>query len=194
MYVIIDFETTGLDAKKHQVIEVAALKTDLERDFGMINYFCRLHKDKELPTFIRDYTGITKEDLKGGLPEYRGLDLLTEFIDHDDIVVAHHIPFDLSFLFHRCWWEAKNFICTRVLSRMVDPTKSASLGDVTKRYGIQLTNHHRAMYDVYATKEVLKILMPKVKGKYINTLYSYKNRPLEYIPKCTEVILKDVPG
>lgn len=161
-YCIIDFETTGLDARECQIIEVAALTTDLETDCSQINFFVRLKKPQDgLPDTIKNLTGITEADLQEGIPEKEAIEILRNFIG-DSVVVAHHAPFDLSFL-HFVEGESidpKEFICTRVLAKLLEPDQSAKLKDVCERHGISTEGHHRAMKDVYMTKGVLKKLLP----------------------------------
>ena len=59
-------------------------------------------------------------------------------------------------------------IDTLELSRMLNPTlKSHRLNTLSKRYGIELTQHHRAIYDTEATGELMLHLLKESKRKRI---------------------------
>ena len=79
-----------------------------------------------------------------------------EFIG-DAIVVAHNASFDLGFLYvayKKAGIEELTHpgIDTVELSRLVNPGQKAhNLKALTKKYNIELTQHHRAIYDTEAT-------------------------------------------
>lgn len=188
-----DFETTGLNnpVGTDQIIEVAALRTDLERDYGAIQMFVRLDEGRTLSDFIKTMTGLTEGDLQYGLNEWKAVEVLRSFIGNTT-AVAHHYPFDASFL-----WNAypipdpKKFICTRVLVKLVEPDKSASMKDVAERLGIDNSGHHQAGNDVRVTKEILKHYLPLAEAagiEYRNVVINDRERPLNYIPDFAKVI------
>ncbi|MGG4434456.1 exonuclease domain-containing protein [Priestia megaterium] len=187
-YVVLDLETTGLDYTKEQITEIGAIKID--ENYNEIDRFhtmVSLEEGRELSEFITKLTGITEKDLEGYPPENICLMELDEFIG-DSIVVAQNAPFDLSFI-SRGGIEPEKFICTRALVRYVEPELSASLKDVTKRNGISLEGHHRALNDVLATIEVLRNYLPKA-GEYYdpyNVVLDEPSRPLKFLPKYSQV-------
>ena len=194
IFTIFDLETTGLDPfNGDQIIEIAALKTDLERDYGMFHTFVKLNQGKEIPEVIKNLTGITEEDTKYGISDVRAVHLLYKFV-LGTTAVAHHFPFDASFIKETSKMSTpSSFICTRVLVKLVEPGQSASLADVTKRIGYDLTGHHRAFNDVMATKAVLKHYLPLAKEKgieYRNVVINDQERPLNFIPDYAKVINK----
>ena len=57
-YVVLDFETTGLDYKKEQVIELCAIKLDREfNEIGGLHTMVWLTEGKTLTPFIRAWAG-----------------------------------------------------------------------------------------------------------------------------------------
>ncbi|MCY7439400.1 PolC-type DNA polymerase III [Bacillus altitudinis] len=189
-YVVLDLETTGLDHKKDQIIEIGAIKiqqggrvfasTEVSRFHTMV----ALEEGRDLPEFITKLTGITEEDLEDAPEEWDALDDLKNFIG-DAVVVAQNAPFDLSFI-SRGGIEPELFYCTRAMARFVEPELSASLKDVTKRNGISLDGHHRALNDVEATIEVFRRYLPEVKDEYngfMNVVMEAPDRPLKFVPK-----------
>lgn len=190
-YVVLDFETTGLDYKKEQVIELCAIKLDREfNEIGGLHTMVRLTEGKKLTPFITNLTGITEGDLIEGLTEVTALNMLKDFIGNS-VVVAQHAPFDLSFLAPAV--EPEYFIDTRSLSRLLNPDEKAGLKDLCERYGVELV-HHRSISDVKATIEVFKIMMQEAMETgtpFLNTVVMMPERPLNFVPLSATVISLD---
>lgn len=184
-YVVLDLETTGLDYKTEQIIEIGAIKIDAYyNEIDRFHTMVALEGGRELSEFITNLTGITAEDLIGAPSEAEAMKQLAEFIG-GSVVVAQNAPFDLSFI-SRGGIEPRDFICTRALARYIEPELSASLKDVTKRNSIELDGHHRALNDVEATIAVLKTYLAMVDfDKYdpYNVVIDEASRPLNFVPK-----------
>jgi DNA polymerase-3 subunit epsilon len=188
-YVVLDLETTGLDYKTEQITEIGAIKLDSEfNEIERFHTLVSLEEGKELPEFITKLTGITAEDLIGQPSESDALKQLEEFIE-DSIVVAQNATFDLSFI-SRGGIHPKEFLCTRALVRYVEPELSASLKAVTARNNIELNGHHRALNDVKATIEVMKLYLAK-NDEYVydpfNIVIDEPSRPLNFSPRYSAV-------
>jgi len=193
IYTVFDLETTGLNKPvgSDQVIEIAALRTDLERDLGALHMVVELTPGRTLSDFIKNLTGLTEPDLDGGFDSKDSIAMLADFIG-DSVAVAHHYPFDSSF-FRRVF--PNKFICTRVLAKSVDMkqgiNRSASLKDVCKAIGYDLSGHHQAGNDVRATKAVLAHYLPLAEQlgvPYLNILVENPDRPLDFIPPFAKVL------
>ena len=185
MYIVFDFETTGLEANKEQVIEIASAKLDENLEpVETYSTLVRLNEGRTLPQFIRQLTGITAEELEEkGIPEKHAMKQLKEFIG-DNIVVAQFASFDLSFLAKVLVPE--KFICTRSMARLLRPDEYASLSNLIKIYGIENLDPHRAYADVEATIEVFKKQKAECDEKgieYMNVLIDSNERPLKYVPE-----------
>ena len=185
MYIVFDFETTGLEADKEQVIEIASAKLDENLEpIETYSTLVRLNEGRTLPQFIRQLTGITAEELEEkGIPEKHAMKQLKEFIG-DNIVVAQFASFDLSFLAKVLIPE--KFICTRSMARLLRPEEYASLSNLIKIYGIENLDPHRAYADVEATIEVFKKQKAECDEKgieYMNVLIDSNERPLKYVPE-----------
>ena len=69
-YLVLDFETTGLDYKTEQVTEVGVIKYDEDfNEIGMFHTYVRLQNDRVLSDFIKKHTGITEDKLAYGMNE-----------------------------------------------------------------------------------------------------------------------------
>lgn len=183
MYVVFDFETTGLDPKKEQVIEIAGAKLDSNLNpVGTYQAMVALDAGRKLPLFITELTGITEKHLEGKKSEEVALNELKDFIG-GNIVVAQFASFDLGFLAKIL--KPKRFICTRSMARMLRPDAKASLADLIKHYGVTNLDPHRAYADVEATIEVFKNQKAECEAMgidYMNVLVDSKERPLNYVP------------
>lgn len=115
--VFFDTETTGLDAKTCQIIELAAIRIEQTsrgtlRMAANLDEFIRLPEGEKLPEQITKLTGITDEML-----EQQGLDEADVAHDFeallDDtagpvLLVAHNAQFDLLFTREMLWKHAGN--------------------------------------------------------------------------------------
>ncbi|WP_440895349.1 PolC-type DNA polymerase III [Amphibacillus sp. Q70] len=169
-YVVFDVETTGLSAVYDTIIELAAVKVKNGEIIDTFERFANPHQP--LSQTIIDLTGINDEMLKDA-PEVE--QVLTDFHDwmDDGILVAHNASFDMGFInqgFEKIGMEkAKNpVIDTLELARFILPQlKSHRLNILCKHYGIELTQHHRAIYDTEATAYLLWKLIKEAEEKEI---------------------------
>lgn len=98
--VAIDFETTGFDHNKDQIIEIGAAEYHIETD-KLINLLSStILFDGELKDEIKDVTGIEQWMVQApfAIPLKRGLYDLHKMIKRSPIIVAHNLPFDFKFL------------------------------------------------------------------------------------------------
>lgn len=193
-YTFVDIETTGLDYRADQIIEIAALKTDGERLLSVFHTLVKLGEFYELTPEISELTGIKQEDLANGMDESETTERFMRFAG-DSIIVAHNAPFDLSFIYGMLPYfddsVRPEFICTRAMSFLENPFKSASLAESCKRHKIPVVGHHRALTDALMTFELFKILREKLDAKgidYQNVVIDSEERPLNYIPVGAKVI------
>ena len=163
-YVVFDVETTGLSAVYDKIIELAAVKVKDGEIIDRFERFANPHQPLSQTTI--DLTGIT-DDMVKDAPEIE--DVLRDFHEWmaDDILVAHNASFDMGFLnagFQRIdMGKAKNpVIDTLELARLLVPElKNHRLNTLCKKFDIELTQHHRAIYDAEATGYLLWKLLKK---------------------------------
>ncbi|WLD95191.1 PolC-type DNA polymerase III [Alkalihalobacillus sp. AL-G] len=157
-YVVFDVETTGLSAVYNKIIELAAVKVKDGEIIDRFEAFANPHHQLSQTTI--ELTGIT-DDMVSDAPEIE--DVLKDFNEFigDDILVAHNASFDMGFLnvgFRNIGiGEAKNpVIDTLEYGRFLYPEfKNHRLNTLCKKFDIDLTQHHRAIYDAEATGYLL---------------------------------------
>ncbi|QGQ97012.1 3'-5' exonuclease [Paenibacillus psychroresistens] len=152
-----DFETSGLDPLKEQVIEMAALKIHKGIITGSFN--CFVKHDKQLSQKITELTGIVDDDLKDGFDEDIAFKMLKQFMGNN-IIGAHNATFDLAFLHHsrmRLFNQSfsNSFIDTLTIARDRVPFPH-KLTDLTTRHNIEMDTAHRALADVYGCYKLLQ--------------------------------------
>ncbi|SDB90221.1 PolC-type DNA polymerase III [Shouchella lonarensis] len=158
VYVVFDVETTGLSAVYNQIIELAAVKI---KNGEIIERYESFADPKEpLSAKIIELTGITDDMVQGAKDP---LDVLKEFraFAGDATIVAHNASFDVGFVnvgYKKLGYdEVQNpVIDTLELGRFLYPEfKNHRLNTLCKKFGIELTSHHRAIYDTEATAYLL---------------------------------------
>jgi DNA polymerase III subunit alpha, Gram-positive type len=157
-YVVFDVETTGLSAVYDKIIELAAVKIREGEIIDRFEAFANPHHRLSATTI--NLTGIT-DDMVENAPEIE--EVLKKFHDWtgDSIFVAHNASFDMGFLnvgYKRMGYEkVKNpVIDTLELARFLYPEmKNHRLNTLAKKFDVELTQHHRAIYDAEATGYLL---------------------------------------
>ncbi|GEK30963.1 DNA polymerase III PolC-type [Kurthia zopfii] len=169
-YVVFDVETTGLSAAYDTIIELAAVKIVNGEVIDTFESFSNPHHALSATTI--ELTGIT-DDMVKDAPEVT--EMITKFHDFigDGILVAHNASFDIGFLYEA--YKKANIddfhqpvIDTLELARLLHPTmKNHRLNSLCKKFNIELTQHHRAIYDTEATGYLLLHLMKEATAKGI---------------------------
>lgn len=194
VFTIFDFETTGLDHNENQIVEVAAIRTDLTQELGRLHMLVALEEGKKLPDFLIDNTDLRDHMLVNGVTELHMMIVLSAFIGNST-VVAHYFPFDSAYLANY-QIHPESFLCTRSIERFLNPKESASLDPTAKRRGVKLEGAHRAMNDIEATIGVLKSQLQELKDRGIprsrvsNMIVDSEERPNRFSPLMAKVVTK----
>lgn len=154
-YVVIDVETTGLQADDADIIEIAALRvTDgsPEREFNQL-----VRIEQRIPAEISNLTGITDADLQmRGQPLAQVMATLQSFIG-DMPLVSHHAAFDQRFLNAACQKLGistlrNRFIDTLTIARRkVLDAPNYKLATLATHLSIPAQSAHRALADCHTT-------------------------------------------
>ena len=183
--IVLDTETTGIDCRGDEIIELAALRLPLSSCGAKADEFdllIRLSEGRILPPEITALTGITPEMLRReGVSKEAAAKRFAELLRCSrPLVVAYNAQFDLCFLFYflqRC--ESADALrgvkmldaLTVYKDRRPYPHR---LCNAIEAYGLSGENTHRAIDDARATLELLEAMQSECPDldRYIN-LFGY---------------------
>ncbi|MCX7653553.1 MAG: PolC-type DNA polymerase III [Fervidobacterium sp.] len=186
-YVVIDLETTGLNPRNDEIMEVGAVKTYQGK---IIQEFHTFVKPSKVNKKSLEITGITEQMLENAPGIAEVLDKLLDFL-HGCVIVAHNADFDVSFLrnvFARHGIEFNPpYIDTLRLSQSLlrNRLKSFSLDKLVDHFDLGTFQHHRALDDARITAGVFWKLIELAKKKSITT-FERLNKLVENIDPLTK--------
>ncbi|MCA9834144.1 MAG: GIY-YIG nuclease family protein [Thermomicrobiales bacterium] len=183
-FVAIDVETTGLQAHRHKIIEIALLRYRdgvLERRYESL-----LNPGRTIPIFITKLTTIRNEDVAEA-PVFAEIaqDVL-DFIG-EDIIVGHNVGFDIGFINTELDRVGKpSLINERIdtmglATRLLREIRKPSLDKVASAVGLNPRGVHRAGGDARLTAEVAMRLMTTATQQGINNVDRLKS--VAYVPE-----------
>ena len=94
-FICLDIETTGFDPQTNSVLEIAAVKYDLNGNLDTFHTF--INFQQSIPSLIKKLTSITEKDVENAPTLESQIPLLEEFCENLP-VMGHNIDFDLNFL------------------------------------------------------------------------------------------------
>ena len=167
--VVFDTETTGIDFRRDQIIEIGAVALERGEERGSCDCLIRLPEGRRLPAFITDLTGITDQQLQAeGIAPDEAADIFCRLMTGGErtLLAAYNAQFDLNFLYYllrSCGREAAlrppHFLdaLTVYRDRRDYPHK---LCNAIEAYGLgeYAVNSHRAVDDARATVLLLEAM------------------------------------
>lgn len=181
--VVLDTETTGINFKTDEIIELAAgrfIRTEDGRvcEQEQMDEFLFLSEERHLSPTIVNLTGITEEMIASqGTEKETAAKRFAEMLGHGrTLIVAYNAQFDLCFLYYllHSFGLADALRGVKMLDAMTVykdrrpyPHK---LCNAVEQYQLETQNTHRAIDDARATVELL-IAMEREE----NDLYNYVN-------------------
>jgi len=156
-FVAFDFETTGLYAQTHKIIEIGAVKFSLQKSGP--RFTTLINPCVPIPSEASKVNAITDQMLRDKPLIH---DVLPHFINFigSAVLMAHNAQFDLSFLTHSlraCNIQPVNnyIIDTMELAKQALPDQQKySLGSLSRTLKLSTSSTHRAEADALACKEL----------------------------------------
>lgn len=154
VYVALDLETTGLDAKRDQIIEIGAIRFQGNRILEQYTTF--VNPGRAIPLRIQQLTGIRNSDVAKAPSLAAVAPELLAFVGANvTAVVAHNAGFDMGFLRAGGINFQRPVLDTFELATILLPNASSySLGELCRTLQIDLTDAHRALGDTLATVQL----------------------------------------
>ncbi len=185
IFTALDFETTGLYPGTDRIIEVGILNFNLKGE--IYEYQSFIDPGRLIPSESSRISGITDE-MVAGAPGMK--DVIDTIFDHlkDNLVIAHNINFDYSFLKK----EAENLNLEYSLEYGIDTVslarralkghRSYSLQNLSQDLGFPLENAHRALDDARLCKLLFLECLSKIPSSgtiTVRDLFLYSNTRLK---------------
>jgi CBS domain-containing protein len=173
--VVLDTETTGLDARKARIVQIGALRLAGGMVETGVTFERMLNPGIKIPPASSEIHGIRDHDVANA-PGFAAIaDELAAFIG-DRIVVGHTIGYDLMMLQREseiCGkdWRMPRALDVRILAELALPTLAQfDLDRLAAMLGVEVSGRHTAMGDAEATAAVYSALVPHLRQRGIRTL------------------------
>lgn len=162
-YLVVDLETTGLNPVEDRIIEIGAVKV---RDGKVEDIFESFVNPKiKIPQRITEVTGINDAMVKDAKDISA---VIGEFISFakDLPLIGHNLMFDFSFLKanavnNNLEFERVGIDTLKLARENLSTLESKRLDYLCAYFNISDENHHRAVNDAMATRELYEILCEK---------------------------------
>lgn len=172
-FVAIDLETTGLDTRRDDIVELAAVPfVGARPGDGYVTY---VDPERPIPPESTRVHGITSDMVTGAPTAVQAL-IELDGVCADHILVGHGIAFDLAILdrvrhANRLMPLTNPALDTRRLAAALHPEwKRLELDDVATCMGIGVLGRHTAEGDARAAGEILVALVQERRGQTIRTV------------------------
>lgn len=163
-FVVLDLETTGMEPKTDDIIEVALIRYENGKEVD--RYEDLIKVDYELPEIIVAITGITDAALKKDGKKREGVMTKVEELLKGAYLVGHNIQFDEGFLkASGIDLDILGTIDTIPLAQILFPEQlSYSLESLADDFELAHTEKHRAMGDTEATLALFKLIYKNIQA------------------------------
>lgn len=186
--IVLDTETTGLDYTKEKMVEFAAVR--LENGKIKDEFQTLINPEQHIRKSSIAIHGITSDMVADAPTEAEAMPKILEFIG-DYPIVAHNAIFDYTFIneasLRTCGKEITNArVDSQQMFKEVYPDlDSHGLEALTRRFNVDLSNHHRAMADTMG----LALCYPQLKKLYLQK-YDWEVKQLDNVEYLFERFLR----
>jgi DNA polymerase-3 subunit epsilon len=176
-FVAVDVETTGLQAIKHRVIEVAAIRYD--KGTVVDRYETLVQPERRLSKFIRGFTGISDEMLAGA-PRFAEIAEAVETMIGSSPILGHNVGFDVGFLNAELSRAGRpTLINDRIdvmglAMRLMPELRKPSLERLVQAAGLTPRKGHRAGADAEMAAECAFVLAEKARAAGYATVEQFR--------------------
>ena len=177
--ILLDLETTGLDADKDEIIEIAMVPFTYSNDgriFEVHEAYNELQEPSEtIPAVITQITGITDEMVRG---HKINSEKVKEVVEPVALIIAHNAAFDRKFA-EKAFdvFATKAWACSMTdVPWQEEQFESLKLEYLAMRNGF-FYDGHRASADCYATIELLAQTLPNSRMLALTALLENARQP-----------------
>ena len=173
--VVLDTETTGLDARVARVLQIGAMRVSGGSLHASERFETLVNPGSPIPKASTAVHGIT-DAMVAPAPAFSEVAAALEAFVGRSIVIGHAIGYDLAVLEREYGLARKpaprlRTLDVRALARLAAPTLADhSLDKVCAWLGIEIAGRHTALGDAEATGRAFLALVPLLRAKSIRTL------------------------
>ncbi|MBC2593730.1 3'-5' exonuclease [Ruficoccus amylovorans] len=188
-FVVLDTETTGLNARKDGIVSIGAVA--VRRGQIMLE-----DQYEAMIKFAYNTSAVVVHGVTREVAQEDGLEepvALREFLAYlrDGVIVGHHIGFDVEILGERCWQRfglklQNRWIDTMELTLRLEDLgafpeeehlkKDFSLDGLCRRFGVKPHDRHTAPGDAFITAQIFLKLLRLARRYNIQTLAELSER------------------
>jgi len=203
-YTVFDIETTGLSVNYDKIIEIAAVK--IKNHQVVEEYSTYVNPERPISMLTTKITSIKNSDLAVAPTIDQVIQEFYEF-SKDTVMVAHNAHFDMGFIYES--FKEFNIPITKMptidtlgIARSCynDSLKRFNLKAVARLFKVELTQHHRAIYDTRATADIFLHMLRDIRKQGIINLQdlnqlSNKSKAYQFaINKHINILVKNQTG
>ncbi|MBL8586992.1 MAG: CBS domain-containing protein [Methylobacteriaceae bacterium] len=172
--VVLDTETTGLDARTARLVQIGAVRIHGERIDETDVFDVLVNPGTPIPPESTKVHGIADSDVAGA-PRFAEVEpKLTAFLGAS-VIVGHTLTFDMAMLKREFGladrpWRAPRMLDVRWLARVASPTLAHyDLDGLCSWLGVSVEGRHTGLGDALATARVFGALIPLLRQRNIRT-------------------------
>ncbi len=167
-YVAVDLETTGLNPRSDQILEIGAVLVEEGQTVATLSSF--VQTGIQVPPSITELTGITQEMAESGKPLREALEEFLDFCGDCDIL-GHNIVFDYGFLKQnlanlKIPFERRGIDTLKIARKHLAALPSRNLETLCRYYGIPQEKQHRAFEDAMSASRLYQKLKEAFAWEY----------------------------
>jgi len=173
--VVLDLETTGLDARSARVVQIGAVRIVNGRIAEEAKLDRLVNPGVPIPATASAVHGITSGEVKEA-PTFAEVASEIETFIGDTIVIGHAVAYDIEVLKHEYAlakrpWRPVRSLCVRNLARLAAPTLADySIEHLCQWLGVPMVGRHTALGDAETTAQLFLALIPLLRERGIRTL------------------------
>ena len=186
--VVMDTETTGLDARKARIIQIGAVKVVQGRIAEDASFDRLINPQEPIPKSTTAVHGIT-DDMVSAAPPFALHAADMESFFNGALLIGHTISYDIDMLKREYAlagrsWPRWRTLDVRMLARLAAPSLADhGLDRLCEWLGIENRKRHSALGDARATAEVFIALLPLLRARGIRTLGEAEKAGVELAEK-----------
>jgi CBS domain-containing protein len=194
--VVLDTETTGLDARKARIVQIGALRLVGGQIVNGERYETLVDPGLPIPPETTQVHGISDADVRGA-PRFADAWPRLEAYLGQSIVIGHTIGYDFAIIERELErigssWSRPRSLDLRLLAQVAVPTLADyALDHICQALDVEVRGRHTAMGDAEATAEAFLRLVPLLRQGNIRTLgeaYAAMGRLIEREAKVSATV------